>query len=1052
MLKNDNMWQGSVRGKRGRHKGTSSKLDATMPIVQRADVQRSDLRLYTAIAFSMLCILLSFFWMLFHVGGDRGTILFADVAYGVTSLIGASWAIRVVFKSRRWPLRLEQRHELAWLLIGTGLFVNSLGGFYYAYLEYLGFAPFPSYADIGFTLFYPFMLSGLLIMPTSLRFRTRMGLDAIITALCLFGITWFFVIDPAYFAHVVHVSTLNSLLTLLLGLSYPCWDIAVIFALLLLLQRRTQPILYTTFLLIGLGIFSLAWADAAYAYTNIFTGTYQTGTPSIDPFWFISYLLIGLTALGQYNILLHQAYSQHAQGASTPLPTPIASFVAPLHANNIPMRRIQSLLIYVPLILLLGLTVYGETMHDNPDSHYLVVLSGVVGILVTVRYMFATGENEHLSQEMARNHQQSELLRHLNTQLTGILDIEELLEHIVDMTTQQLHFDAAILLLLEDWSTGTQSPFRVHASSTFGKMKKWRFQGNSFLSYLLFGGKPVDLRWDAIFEDTPSEIYQWRQEEHLTNTYCIPLIYQRHTLGCLGFSYRKKRVLNTSDIAFAQAYAEQISAIIEHVLLYKEAQEHEVFSRAMANIATRLNAAVVKPEDIYQLICSEGASALQADYTLLYVPDEPGEQDFHGKLVPLAAYKAEGIAQTHEWPVVYIHEPVAKAFSSLQPLLMKVSAPPPFAAPSSRLTSTRKLRRTSETLPVHTTPSHSFYAQESREQRETGTSSEAESTSLLQKLGEHNVQTVILAPLLSAGEPVGLLVFARSVPLGMYDKQSFGNESLSLAQDFAEQAAIALTNAHLYQHLRSTHQRLQELDELKDQFMITASHELRTPLTSVQGYIELLTQYDDMIGAEERREFLQKAQRSCNELVILLGNVMDASRIETESSIRPELLERVDVRDMIESVITIINPQLRQEHRIATVLVSTHLFVHADPVRLRQVLMNLSVNALKYSPQRTPITFSARLVDSKNGAMPSVIISVSDKGKGISSEDQPRLFQRFSRLESEINSTIRGSGLGLYISRRLVELMSGRIWVESSGIPGEGSTFHVQLPTPPSML
>ena len=106
-------------------------------------------------------------------------------------------------------------------------------------------------------------------------------------------------------------------------------------------------------------------------------------------------------------------------------------------------------------------------------------------------------------------------------------------------------------------------------------------------------------------------------------------------------------------------------------------------------------------------------------------------------------------------------------------------------------------------------------------------------------------------------------------------------------QDFAEQAAVALTNAQLYEQQRKAHQRLQELDQLKDQFMVTASHELRTPLTGVQGYIELLAQYDEMLPAEQRKEFLQKARRSCDELVVLLGNVMDASRLEIEAGIRP---------------------------------------------------------------------------------------------------------------------------------------------------------------------
>jgi signal transduction histidine kinase len=123
------------------------------------------------------------------------------------------------------------------------------------------------------------------------------------------------------------------------------------------------------------------------------------------------------------------------------------------------------------------------------------------------------------------------------------------------------------------------------------------------------------------------------------------------------------------------------------------------------------------------------------------------------------------------------------------------------------------------------------------------------------------------------------------------------------------------------------------------------------------------------------------------------------------------------------------------------------LFVQADAGRLRQVLMNISTNALKYSPAHTPISYSAHVeVDVEGTDVPSIVISIADKGKGIAPEDQTRLFQRFVRLESDINSPVRGSGLGLYISRRLVEAMHGTIWVASSGIPGEGTTFHIQLP------
>ena len=247
----------------------------------------------------------------------------------------------------------------------------------------------------------------------------------------------------------------------------------------------------------------------------------------------------------------------------------------------------------------------------------------------------------------------------------------------------------------------------------------------------------------------------------------------------------------------------------------------------------------------------------------------------------------------------------------------------------------------------------------------------------------------------------------------------------------------------LYQQLQAAHQHLRELDQLKDQFLMTASHELRTPLTSVQGYLALMSQFHDQLPPEKHWEYLQKAQRSCEILVMLLSNVMDASRLEVDADICPAQFESVSVHDMIQSVMNLIEPHVTQEQREVHFHVPPRLQVRADTGCLRQVLLNISMNALKYSPPRTSIAFSAQVVTDSSS---DVVISVTDKGKGIAPYDQARLFKRFVRLESDINSPVRGSGLGLYISRRLVEAMGGKIWIESKGIPGEGTTFHIQLP------
>jgi signal transduction histidine kinase len=170
---------------------------------------------------------------------------------------------------------------------------------------------------------------------------------------------------------------------------------------------------------------------------------------------------------------------------------------------------------------------------------------------------------------------------------------------------------------------------------------------------------------------------------------------------------------------------------------------------------------------------------------------------------------------------------------------------------------------------------------------------------------------------------------------------------------------------------------------------------------------------------------------------------MDANRLEAGAKMHPAQMERILVQDMIQSVMNYIEPRLIKEQREVDLHIPPDLHVQANPGRLRQVLLNISINALKYSPPPTPIAIAAQVAADSRSA---VVISVTDKGKGIAPQDQARVFQLFVRLERDIISSTPGSGLGLYISYRLIEAMGGNIWIESQGIAGEGTTFHIQLP------
>ena len=286
-------------------------------------------------------------------------------------------------------------------------------------------------------------------------------------------------------------------------------------------------------------------------------------------------------------------------------------------------------------------------------------------------------------------------------------------------------------------------------------------------------------------------------------------------------------------------------------------------------------------------------------------------------------------------------------------------------------------------------------------------------------------------PLLEGQEPRGVLALTYPRP------HFFAQEERHVLGMFARQCAVAIENTRITLALREAYERQKELDQLKDQFVTTASHELRTPLTAVQGYIELLADFGQSLDIESQAEFLAKARRGCDELTLMVNNIMDASLVETEAEqIR---CSPVSVADAVQSVLEMFEGEFAREQRSVEVSIPPDLSVLADPVRLRQVLLNLLNNALKFSSSGSGIAILGFSGDEQ------VTVAIRDYGLGVPPEDQMRLFERFVRLERDMNSPVRGAGLGLYICKRLIEAMRGHIWVESSGVSGEGSLFAFSL-------
>jgi signal transduction histidine kinase len=950
-------------------------------------------------------------WMLFIASYQNIALSF--VALAAAALVSSIGAWQGWYWASYGPIRMEMRKRVACFLIGISLLLFCLR---FLYIYDLGFASeryetFPLKYGL-LVLFFPLLLSiGLFCLSDTVHVRTSAIVDIVITTCCLVGLCWYLVTTYPAFVHLPGSVEDIWLSRLRVALLYVSGDIFLLLFVLLLRQYRLSKAASRTVLLLIIGVFSHLLTDVMGGWMNVFNKTISyTGLQITIYGWIVGLLLIGLYPLYHYAALLRDYVRED-------LFTPSGPLQATVNQQEHVYRHWHIQRLYVPLALILGVMSVSDAIRlhevNNASVASLFVISSVVGMLIVTRHFFATRENEALLNEREQLFKEAEQVRELVNQLADILDLDLLRERIMDIVISQFGFTSAMLLLVDEYDVplDVTSHIWISTASRLVSSLNWRVTGDTMLYRMVAAGKECELYWSYYAEEEmPVEVYRWQERQHVPSMTFFPIIYQGKILGSLGIARHVLSRADTLTHSIVRNYANQIAALLEHAYLYQEAHRREMFALAMVNISTRLNSAVVEPIEISQLICSEGASALHADYAIFY------NRKDEGLLEPLAVAieDAQQTGQLDDWPLLQLAD--YEEYGT-QPYLLKVS---PY---SSRLPMISEHQSNDALAAANNPGSHQL--------------------ALRSKLIHHHIYTAIIAPLVTGGQLNGLLMLARSVPSGSNSDPSFNESDLADAQDFVEQANVAFTNAQLYQRLSSANEQLKELDQLKDQFMITASHELRTPLTAVQGYIELIVQYDDTLPPEQRREFLHKAQMGCEELTILLHNVMDASRLEAEAALKPALINHVAIKDMLEKVMMMIEPQITRDHRQVLINVPEDISVLADPLRFHQVLMNVSTNALKYSLEGTPITFSAA---PSTESEKSVVISIRDEGKGITPEDQALLFQRFYRLESDMNSPVRGSGLGLYISRRLIEAMGGKIWIESRGVPGEGSTFHILLP------
>jgi signal transduction histidine kinase len=305
------------------------------------------------------------------------------------------------------------------------------------------------------------------------------------------------------------------------------------------------------------------------------------------------------------------------------------------------------------------------------------------------------------------------------------------------------------------------------------------------------------------------------------------------------------------------------------------------------------------------------------------------------------------------------------------------------------------------------------------------------------------VKTSLIYPVMTHNDAIGTIIFSMTKA-----ETDVSKEERDLIAGFTDVVGLAVQNSRLYSSLENTteqlrvaNQKLIESDKLKDEFVYMASHELRTPMTAVKNYLWMALNKSDIPLSSQLKEYLNRAYISTERLIRLIQDMLTVSRIEGKRLMfQNEDLKLLELWQQVVNELDVVAKEKGITLAFKPLCPADNTFVSVDKIRIVEVLQNLIGNALKFTPSGGSITVAVSANEK------CVKTEVTDTGPGISPEDSSKLFTKFGRLGTSYQRVPgeSGTGLGLFISKQLVEAHGGRIWVESKY--GKGSTFAFILP------
>jgi len=482
------------------------------------------------------------------------------------------------------------------------------------------------------------------------------------------------------------------------------------------------------------------------------------------------------------------------------------------------------------------------------------------------------------------------------------------------------------------------------------------------------------------------EASAWARQLGFRTILTVPLLREGQTIGVLQLRRTEVAVFTEQQVRLLQTFADQAVIAIENVRLF---QELEARTAALTRSVDQLTAlgevgravsSTLDLETVLTTIVSRAVQLSGLDGGVIFEYDEPTQAFVQRAAIEQAVILAEARRTT---PILKGEGVVGRTAVTLQP----------------------------EQVPDITAPG----AYEGR---------------LRETLIASGVRAVLAVPMVREGRLIGCLAVTRNAP------GDFPPEMIDLLRTFATQSSLAIQNARLFLEIADKSRQLEVASQHKSEFLANMSHELRTPLNAIIGFSEVLS--ERMFGElnEKQEEYLKDIYASGNHLLSLINDILDLSKIEAG---RMELeLTAFDLPTALDNALMLVRERAGRRNITLQTSVDGQLGeVRADERKIRQVVLNLLSNAIKFTPEGGRIDVAATPRDG------FVEVLVSDTGVGIAPEDQEAVFEEFRQVGTT-EKKAEGTGLGLTLCRKFIELHGGRIWVKSQ--VGAGSTFTFMIP------